>query len=492
VCVCARFFWPCPPAPAARVSRVNPPACALRTPARVLPLARAQWEVCAALSAAGRLIGADTIPAVLKLVKDLMQHKEAHVRKKVLIALHGFLQKSPESVEDFCVDIFKRSLCDKDPSVMSAGLNGLFDLAKKDPRAYASVVPSVVVILKQIIEHRLPRDYDYHRMPAPWLQIKLLKLLAVLGHANQRTSEEMYEVLRQTMQVSDLKTTIGYAIMFECIKTITRIYPQAELLAAAAENTARFMASDNRNLRYIGIDALSAIVSVNADYAKEHQMVVVECMEDPDETMRRKTLALLFGMTNAQNAEFVVARMTGQLEVTRDEFLKRDLVAKITSLAEKFAPSNSWYIQTMNLVFECGGDLVSVEVAHNFMRLIAEGPSGDEDQDNQLRVDACRSYLALLPKSNTADRLIQVCALPRPSLPFFRISRAPGDLRVSDCPPPPAPPATDATNLLSKRACALDQPRIAQGWPRARVRIDALTRQRIRMSRMSRVTCHAA
>ena len=385
----------------------------MRTPARVLPLARAQWEVCAALSAAGRLIGADTIPAVLKLVKDLMQHKEAHVRKKVLIALHGFLQKSPESVEDFCVDIFKRSLCDKDPSVMSAGLNGLFDLAKKDPRAYASVVPSVVVILKQIIEHRLPRVYDYHRMPAPWLQIKLLKLLAVLGHANQRTSEEMYEVLRQTMQVSDLKTTIGYAIMFECIKTITRIYPQAELLAAAAENTARFMASDNRNLRYIGIDALSAIVSVNADYAKEHQMVVVECMEDPDETMRRKTLALLFGMTNAQNAEFVVARMTGQLEVTRDEFLKRDLVAKITSLAEKFAPSNSWYIQTMNLVFECGGDLVSVEVAHNFMRLIAEGPSGDEDQDNQLRVDACRSYLALLPKSNTADRLIQVCALPR-------------------------------------------------------------------------------
>ena len=318
------------------------------------------WVVCAALSSAGRLMGADTIPAVLKLVKDLVQHQEAHVRKQTLIALHGFLRTAPESVQD-CVDVHKRALSDRDPSVMSAGLNGLFDLAKKNPGAYTSVVPSLVVILKQIVEHRLPRDYDYHRMPAPWLQIKLLKLLAVLGHANQRASEEMYEVIREAMQATDLKTTIGFAIMFECIRTITRIYPQAQLLAAAAEHTSRFVTSDNRNLRYIGIDALSAIVSVNAEYAKQHQMAVIECLEDHDETLRRKTLALLFAMTNAQNAEFVVARMVEYLKSTRDDFLKRDLVAKITSLAEKFAPSNSWYIQTMNSVFESGGDLVSLD-----------------------------------------------------------------------------------------------------------------------------------
>ena len=30
----------------------------------------------------------------------------------------------------------------------------------------------------------------------------------------------------------------------------------------AAENTSRFITSDNRNLRYIGVDALSAIVQV--------------------------------------------------------------------------------------------------------------------------------------------------------------------------------------------------------------------------------------
>ena len=47
-------------------------------------------------------------------------------------------------------------------------------------------------------------------------------------------------------------------------------------------------------------------IQVNQKYALEHQMLVVECMEDPDETLKRKTLDLLFRMTNAQNVVFVV------------------------------------------------------------------------------------------------------------------------------------------------------------------------------------------
>jgi len=38
-----------------------------------------------------------------------------------------------------------------------------------------------------------------------------------------------------------------------------------------------------------------------------------------------------------------------------------------------YAPDNEWFISTMNIVFEVGGDLVRKEVAHNLMRLIAEG-----------------------------------------------------------------------------------------------------------------------
>lgn len=42
-------------------------------------------------------------------------------------------------------------------------------------------------------------------------------------------------------------------------------------------------------------------------------------------------------------------------------------------LVVKYAPDNSWYIVTMNEVFELGGSLVRDAVAHNMMRLLAEG-----------------------------------------------------------------------------------------------------------------------
>lgn len=45
--------------------------------------------------------------------------------------------------------------------------------------------------------------------------------------------------------------------------------------------------------------------------------------------------------------------------------------------------------QTMNKVFEHAGDLVNVKVAHNLMRLIAEGfGEDDETADAQLRFSA--------------------------------------------------------------------------------------------------------
>mmetsp|Transcript_19162 Transcript_19162/g.16452 ORF Transcript_19162/g.16452 Transcript_19162/m.16452 type:complete len:81 (-) Transcript_19162:1642-1884(-) len=79
-------------------------------------------------------------------------------------------------------------------------------------------------------------------------------------------------------------------------------------------------------------------------------MVVVECLESKDETLKRETLDLLFKMTNTNNIETICAKMLHHLKMSADEHFKKELVTKITSLAERFAPGQEWYIQTMSSV----------------------------------------------------------------------------------------------------------------------------------------------
>lgn len=94
----------------------------------------------------------------------------------------------PAAIEQMDMKM-KKALCDKDPSVMSATLNYFADEVKQRPSDFKDLVNSFVVILKQVVEHRLPRDYDYHRIPAPWVQMKILEILGFLG-ADDKTASE--------------------------------------------------------------------------------------------------------------------------------------------------------------------------------------------------------------------------------------------------------------------------------------------------------------
>ena len=127
---------------------------------------------------------------------------------------------------EFIDQKMKKALCDKDPSVMACALNFFLDEVKKSPNQYKDLVNHFVVILKQIIDHRLPRDFDYHRIPAPWIQIKLLEILSHLGSDDEATSKQMYEIITTVLKRSDDSAiNVGYALVYQCLRTITKIFP---------------------------------------------------------------------------------------------------------------------------------------------------------------------------------------------------------------------------------------------------------------------------
>lgn len=364
--------------------------------------------VCAALTAVCKLINEETIPAVLNQVVELLGHQKDAVRKKAVMALHRFHQRSPSSVSHL-VSHFRKRLCDNDPGVMGATLCPLSDLISNDVTAYKDLVISFVSILKQVAERRLPKSYDYHQMPAPFIQIRLLKILALLGSGDKHASENMYTVLGDIFRKGDSSSNIGNAILYECICCVSSIYPSSKLLDAAAEITSKFLKSESHNLKYLGIDALGKLIKINPDSAEEHQLAVIDCLEDPDDTLKRKTFELLYKMTKSSNVEVIVDRMIDYMISITDNHYKAEIASQCVELAEQFAPSNQWFIQTMNKVFEHAGDLVNVKVAHNLMRLVAEGFGEDDDgEDSQLRSSAVESYIRLIGEPKLPSLFLQV------------------------------------------------------------------------------------
>ncbi|CAD7698737.1 unnamed protein product [Ostreobium quekettii] len=350
--------------------------------------------VCAALTTICKLVNTDAIGPIVPQVVKLISHPKEVVRKKAVMALHRFFQLDPKSEGPLAgVDLdrqFRQALCDKDPSVMAACLCALHDMIKMNTPAFRNLIPSLISILKQVFEHRLSKGYEYHHVPAPFIQIKLLKILADLGAGDRPSTENMRSVLLSVLKQGSMKNTIGHAVLYECVRTITTISPDPQLLEAAARTIAGFLKSESsHNLKYMGMAALGGIVRINPRQAQEHQAAVMECLEDFDDTLKLKTLELLYKMTKPNNVEVVVDKLISYLETCADQHIKQDICRRVSELAERYAPDNQWYIETMTLMFGVAGDAVEPKLAHNLMRLIAE----QETDVHQSAVAICTKAL---------------------------------------------------------------------------------------------------
>ncbi|XP_036824744.1 AP-4 complex subunit epsilon-1 [Oncorhynchus mykiss] len=364
-------------------------------------------EVCMALTVVSQMFPKDMIPAILPVVEEKLTHPKEIIRRKAVLALYKFYLIAPNQVQHIHSK-FRKALCDKDPGVMTASLHIYLQLIKENPESYKDLTGSMVTILRQVVGGKLPLDFNYHSVPAPWLQIQLLRILAYLGKEDQGTSEMMYDVLEESLRRAEMNHNITYAILFECVKTIYTVHPKSQLLEKAAECIGNFVLSPKINLKYLGLKALTYVVQQDANLALPHQMTIIECLDHSDVIIKRETLELLFRITNAQNVTVIVEKMLEFLRLTCDDYSTIDLVGKVAELAEKYAPDNVWFIQTMNSVFSLGGDVMQPDIPNNFLRLLAEGV--DNVEDRQLRLFAVDSYVSLLQgvTAKLPQRFLQV------------------------------------------------------------------------------------
>lgn len=111
------------------------------------------------------------------------------------------------------------------------------------------------------------------------MQIKIMQVLGCLGQNDQKASEHVYEILSQALRrAEDATNNIGFALVFQCVLTAAKIYPQQSLLTEAAACISKFLESTSANLKYLGIRAMGEIFKSYPKILEEHQLTIVDCL----------------------------------------------------------------------------------------------------------------------------------------------------------------------------------------------------------------------
>lgn len=377
----------------------------------------------AALGAAARLLPAEAVVQTLPRVRALLAHPEVFVRRRAVAALHALWRRAPDEVDHAeLVDAAAGALCDASPLVMAASAPLVADLVEAAPAAHVRLVPALVSILRQVGEGRLPCETAYHKVPAPWLQVALLRALGALGANNRTASEEIYVTLFETLKRAEAAYAKGgtrrqaaaCAVLLECVRAAAQVYPNQRLLEAAASATASVLlrvggSEAHPNARFWGLSALMAIVRVDSRHVDAHQDLVLDCLESSDPLLGLRSLDLLQLMASEDNAEVVVERhaqwarrqraasataMGTGSNVTR-------VVEQAMRIAERYAPSSTWYVRAAADLLAAGGELAPAFAAHRLCATVAEG-TGDPDIDRgELHAPAARVMLDVLERPRT-------------------------------------------------------------------------------------------
>ncbi|ESO87845.1 hypothetical protein LOTGIDRAFT_126968 [Lottia gigantea] len=248
------------------------------------------------------------------------------------------------------------------------------EMCEKSPDTlhhFRKLVPQLVRILKNLIMAGYSPEHDVSGVSDPFLQVKILRLLRRLGKTDLEASETMNDILAQVATNTDTSKNVGHAILYEIVLTIMGIQSEAGLRVLAVNILGRFLLNNDKNIRYIALNTLLRVVQADYNAVQRHRTTIVDCLKDPDISIRKRAMELSFALINANNIRGMMKELLHFLENCDQEF-KADCCSNIVLSAAKYSPNKRWHIDTVLKVLVMAGNFVRGDVVSLLIQLISE------------------------------------------------------------------------------------------------------------------------
>lgn len=290
-------------------------------------------------------------------------------------------RKVPDLQEHF-VEKAKVLLSDRNHGVLLCGLTLVTSMCEAEDveggeemvvDMFRPLTVGLVRTLKGLASSGYAPEHDVTGITDPFLQVKILRLLRVFGRGDARTSEQINDILAQVATNTDSSKNVGNSILYESVLTILEIEADSGLRVLGVNILGKFLSNKDNNIRYVALNTLIKVVAVEPNAVQRHRNTILECLRDPDISIRRRALDLSFTLINETNVRVLIRELLAFLEVADNEF-KPIMTSQIGVAADRYAPNKRWHVDTMLRVLKLAGNYVKEQILSSFVRLIATTP----------------------------------------------------------------------------------------------------------------------
>ncbi|TGO16347.1 hypothetical protein BTUL_0029g00370 [Botrytis tulipae] len=334
---------------------------------------------------------------------------KSFVKKKAALTLLRLYRKHPDIVQPQWAERIISLMDDVDIGVALSVTSLVMALAQDNLDQYKGCYVKAAARVKRIVvDQEFTQDYLYYKVPCPWLQMKLLRLLQYYP-ASEDT--HVRNLIRQSIQkilddASDMPKNVQQnnaqnAVLFEAINLVIHLDTEVDLMKQISTRLGKFIQSRETNVRYLGLEAMTHLAARAdiLDPIKQHQAIIIGSLKDRDISVRRKGLDLLYSMCDQTNAQPIVGELLQYLQ-NADFAIREEMVLKIAILTEKYATDIQWYVDISLRLIAMAGDHVSDEVWHRVIQIVTN--------NEELQVYAAQNILQYVKADHCHETLVKI------------------------------------------------------------------------------------
>ncbi|XP_052256781.1 AP-3 complex subunit delta-1-like isoform X1 [Dreissena polymorpha] len=297
------------------------------------------YDAGVALNGLSCFITADLARDLANDIMTLMTSTKPYLRKKAVLIMYKVFLQFPEALRP-AFPRLKEKLEDPDPGVQSAAVNVICELARKNPRNYLALAPLFFKLMTSSTNN--------------WVLIKIIKLFGALTPLEPRLGKKLIEPLTNLIH-----STSAMSLLYECINTViavlisvsTGIPNHTASIQLCVQKLRILIEDSDQNLKYLGLLAMSKILQTHPKSVQTHKDLILQCLDDKDESIRFRALDLLYGMVSKKNLMEIVKKLMVHMDKAEGTNYRDELLAKIIEICSQsnyqYVTNFEWYVSVL-------------------------------------------------------------------------------------------------------------------------------------------------